>query len=218
MTRPVDKYDQPYERGRLRTVARMLPSGPGRALDVGCGSGAVSMLVHDRGFDVTGVDFDIHALGLARQQVPSGVFVHADLPDGPLPDGPFELITACEILEHFELDEQHRLLTRLVERIRPGGRLILSTPNTASLMSAVGAVIYPLQGRHWDCGDSTHRHVHNAWSLRRTLARAGLDVETQRGFQLLTHRPRRLARLGMNEFRGALSWVCYDLIVEAIRL
>jgi len=208
------KYATPYERGRLSLIAAVLPSGTGRALDIGCGTGEVAALLAARGFRTLGIDTDLGALLVARQRVPMASFELGDAL-GDLPDGPFDVVTACEVLEHFELHQQQQLLASIHRVLVPTGRLVLSTPNTASLMSIVGSAVYPLRGRRWDCGDASHRHVHSAHSLLRLLRESGFTVRRAHGFQLLLHRPWPLMAVGMRAFTGPLARVCYDLVVEA---
>jgi 2-polyprenyl-3-methyl-5-hydroxy-6-metoxy-1,4-benzoquinol methylase len=217
MDAPDGKYDTPYELGRIETVDSVLPRGPGRALDIGCGPGIVSALLRKKGFEVTGIDIDAGALATARAQLPDAAFLRLDVLTDALPDGPFQVVTACEVIEHFDRSDQRRILREIDRVLAPDGHLIVSTPNTLSLMSAVGSVAYPFQGRRWDCGDATHRDVHNANSLRSTLAGCGFVIQRQRGFQLLLHKPWALARFGMRAFDGRLSGLCYSLIVDAVR-
>jgi SAM-dependent methyltransferase len=46
------------------------------------------------------------------------------------PTGPYDCVCAFEVVEHLALDEIRDWLPRLAALLRPGGRLILSTPNT----------------------------------------------------------------------------------------
>lgn len=207
------KYDTAYERGRIRTITSVLPTGPGRALDIGCGEGVVTAALAARGYDVLGIDRDERSLEAARSAVPMAKFEPVDIGVDPLPDGPFDIIAACELLEHFDLAGQERLLHAIRAKLAPDGAFVLSTPNTASLMSLIGSLVYPLRGRHWDCGDSDHKHVHNTWSLRSLLERSGFVIARQRGFQLGLHRPAALASAGMRAFGGAVGWLCYDLVI-----
>lgn len=212
----MDKYETPYERGRLAVIEAVLPTGPGRALDLGCGPGVVSSLLRDRGFEVIGVDVDADAIVIAQDRVPGAEFRRMDLLADDLPKGPFSVVTACEVIEHFDLPDQRRLLQRLLAVLSPTGHLVLSTPNTSSLMSVIGSVVYPLRRRRWDCGDSTHRFVHNSASLHRLLRESGFVTSRRVGFQLLTHRPWVIARFGMRGFDGRLSRFCYDLVIDAV--
>ena len=49
-------------------------------------------------------------------------------------DGPFDLITLTDVLEH--LEEPRRCLAALAERLSPSGLLVVSTPNRRSLPGA----------------------------------------------------------------------------------
>src|SRR6267142_2238496 len=217
MTSETHKYGSPYELGRLALIGEMLPFGPGRAMDIGCGTGEVSALLVEHGFRVTGIDVDEQSVRAARQRVLAADFVRLDALAEPLGADNVDVVTACEVLEHFDLDQQRTLLEKIRNILRPGGHLLLSTPNRRSLMSLVGSVVYPLRGRRWDYGDETHRHVHSAASLHSLLRSTAFEVRRQRGFQLLLHRPSRLMAVGMRSFAGPVSGVCYDLVVDAQR-
>jgi SAM-dependent methyltransferase len=57
----------------------------------------------------------------------------------PYPDGYFDLVLACEILEHMLYDPLHLLLeSRRV--LAEGGRILITTPNIASLISVARAL------------------------------------------------------------------------------
>ncbi len=61
----------------------------------------------------------------------------------PYPDDYFDTVLCCELIEHLPADPMH--LMREINRIlKPGGHLVLTTPNAASLR-AISAI---LQGYH----------------------------------------------------------------------
>jgi SAM-dependent methyltransferase len=74
----------PFHRWQFPALERLLLSGlnPGdRVLDLCCGSGKLSEILAHRGLHVTGVDSSGEMLRLARENVPSGEFIHADASD-----------------------------------------------------------------------------------------------------------------------------------------
>src|ERR1035438_4086994 len=67
----------------------------------------------------------------------------ADADPFPYPDGYFSTILCCELLEHLENDPMH-MMSEIYRVLRPGGILLLSTPNIASLRS----IAQVLKGSH----------------------------------------------------------------------
>lgn len=100
-----------------RWLLRQVPSGAARALDVGCGSGALTRRLSERVASVDAVDSSPamieRATGRARWLV--GDVLTTELhPDG------YDLVTALSSLHHLPLRAG---LTRLAELVRPGGTL-----------------------------------------------------------------------------------------------
>jgi SAM-dependent methyltransferase len=124
------------ERGRRQ--ARMLAAvlagrtGAQRIVDVGCGDGSATSLVSnlDAGNTVIGVDWSATALARARARGLLVVQGGVDTSGLPLPDGCADVVIMSELIEHLvdtdtAVDEVRRVL-------RPGGVLLLSTPNLAA--------------------------------------------------------------------------------------
>ncbi|WP_123028096.1 SAM-dependent methyltransferase [Mycolicibacterium stellerae] len=102
---------------------------PGHALDLGCGEGADSVWLAERGWTVVAVDISETALGRAREAASSrGVgdrieFVQLDLSDG-FPDGTFDLVSAQFLHSTVRLDRT-TILAKAARAIRPGGVLVI---------------------------------------------------------------------------------------------
>jgi SAM-dependent methyltransferase len=61
----------------------------------------------------------------------------------PYPDGHYDTVLCCELIEHLGADPMH-MMAEIHRILKPGGRLLLTTPNAVSLR-AIGAI---LQGYH----------------------------------------------------------------------
>lgn len=115
-----------------RVRALDMPRGA-KVLDAPCGDGEVSLALAKLGFEVSAVDMVDELLPEARAAL-GGRFRVADMTRSlPWPDASFDLILCVEGIEHLEdafafLREMHRLL-------KPGGILLVSTPNIISLRS-----------------------------------------------------------------------------------
>lgn len=147
--------DHPQEAERIDTAAlaydpvtthrlRALDPGPdSRCLEVGAGTGTVARWLLDeaRVGEVVALDRDTSALD--RLAHPRMTVVTADLTDENLRLGRFDLIHARFVLMH--LPERRRILTRLANRLNPGGWLVLGDavelPDSLDISSAYRRVM-----------------------------------------------------------------------------
>jgi SAM-dependent methyltransferase len=106
----------------VKRVIDHLP--PGKLLDCPAGKGIIGDFARARGFTVTSADINEE-----RKD-----FVYCDM-DQPLPfaDGEFDVSVSLEGVEH--LLYPTAFLRELVRITKPGGTIILSTPNTANFYS-----------------------------------------------------------------------------------
>jgi SAM-dependent methyltransferase len=141
-----------------------------RILDLGCGPGDLLAAFRHAGYTaLSGVDISAEQVAIARNSFP-GV-VQGDLFDYlRQPDiGPFDLITAFDLLEHLTRDEAIEFLRLVHGKLRSGGTLILQLPNGDSPFA--GSV-------YWS--DLTHETQYTAISLRHLLEACGFrDCEFQ---------------------------------------
>lgn len=115
---------------RRHAAAYLDDAVPGRLLDVGCGSGAYAAAMRARGWTVRGTEFDPLAAETARSM--HGIEVDVgELAGLAYPDGSFDAITARHVIEHVR--EPVAFLAECWRILRPGGRLVIVTPNVDSL-------------------------------------------------------------------------------------
>jgi SAM-dependent methyltransferase len=114
--------------GRLwRLVAEVLPSPPARVLDIGCGTGALSLAMAQAGYIVTAIDPDPTAIQLAersaRQAGPAPLAYHQNDVTTYVPDeAGFDVVVASRTLHHVR--DPAAALDRLRRWLRPGGHLV----------------------------------------------------------------------------------------------
>ena len=110
-------------------------------LDIGSGTGRSLIEIRALGGDPYGVEPDPSVQSIAKQ-LKLEVF-QGFITDNPFPRKKFDLITASQVIEH-ELDPKKFLLAAK-SKLKPGGKIILSTPNLNSL----GRYIYQNKWINW---------------------------------------------------------------------
>ena len=135
------------------------PSQP-TILDVG---GCASVIAEDlsaRG-DLTVVEPDRQTLDEVRDRVGDRfAMLEGSLPD-ELPEGPFDLITLFDVLEH--VDDDRAALASLYARLRPGGAFVLTVPAFQWLWSDHDVVL-------------EHRRRYRRPEIASLLAETGFEV------------------------------------------
>jgi SAM-dependent methyltransferase len=108
---------------RQHYLARLLALVPpgGRVLELGCGAGIPVAAALAQTASVIGVDLSPRQIALARQNVPSGKFIVADMMDVELPTAHFDAIAAFFSITHVPRDQHGVLLHRIANWLRPGG-------------------------------------------------------------------------------------------------
>jgi len=143
-------------------VGAGLPTGA-RLLDAGAGSGALSARLARLGYDVVAADLDASSFGGGVPIVEWDVAA-TSLPSGIDP-GTFDGVCAIETLEH--VADPSRALRNLFALLRPGGLLVVSTPNVTHPRSRIkfllrGAPAYFGRQEFWMSG---HRTILPDWLL-----------------------------------------------------
>ncbi len=101
---------------------------PGRALDLGCGTGTHAIYLAQRGWDVIGIDFSPKAISAAREKARQASakvdFQVADVSRLKL-SGKFDFALDVGCFHGLDAGEQKRYIEQLARLVRPGGKFML---------------------------------------------------------------------------------------------
>jgi SAM-dependent methyltransferase len=177
---------------RLAAAAALLPPRAERLLDVGCGEGTLQRLCPGRYPFLVGAEGDAGAARAARAHGVRVQCADLDAPHLPYRDAAFDAAACLDVLEHV-LDPRH-LLDELARVLRPGGVLVLTTPNIRFypfLVALIGGRFPRTSGdpRGYDGG---HLHYFTFADVQRLLVEAGFAVIEEFGLYRFT----RLTRWG----------------------
>ena len=99
----------------------------GRLLDVGCGNGRFLAQMRGLGWEVVGVEPDPEAARIAKERFGLEVFQDT-LEEAKFPNDSFDAITMNHVIEH--VPDPVGLLAESRRILKPGGKLVVVTPNT----------------------------------------------------------------------------------------
>lgn len=165
-------------------LAALLPLPRGRLLDVPAGEGALAAAAASAGFEV--VAADVAPERYRADRTCERVDLDAPL---PWPDASFDVVVCAEGIEHVENHfATFRELTRV---LRPGGHLVLSTPNPLSLSARMSTLFtgfhdvapYPIRT---DEARLSNHHINPLAlpQLELLCRRNGLEIEDVRANRL----------------------------------
>lgn len=148
-------------------------------LDVGCGSGLFShFLANHKGTHVTAIDANATAIEFARNKYSNSnlEFKLGLLDELNLPHSSFDKIVFLEVIEHISHEQGKQILKTFNDLLKPGGKLVISTPNRKSL--------WPLIEWTFDVfkvvpnlGEEQHEHLYAGKELEQIGKQVGLALE-----------------------------------------
>lgn len=109
-----------------------------RVLDIACGEGFGSQILARSARSVIGIDIDTDAVGHADARYGGGQlsFLVGSAASIPLLDASVDAVVSFETIEH--IDAHDEMLAEVKRVLRPGGLLIMSTPDKATYSDATG--------------------------------------------------------------------------------
>ncbi|WP_414548189.1 class I SAM-dependent methyltransferase [Anabaena sp. CCY 0017] len=115
-------------------------------LDIGCGRGEWIEMLSEQGFQTSGID-----INNAMVHQCQSLGLNAVLGDGlqflrSLPNNSLAVVSSFHVIEHLQMQQFMALLDEVLRVLRPGGTIILETPNPENLI--VGACNFYLDPTH----------------------------------------------------------------------
>jgi 2-polyprenyl-3-methyl-5-hydroxy-6-metoxy-1,4-benzoquinol methylase len=208
---------RPWYRYAQELLCRYLPSveSRGAVLDVGCGMGEFLVMLRELGFDAEGLEGNkdqaerVSSLGFAVKI--------ANLEEKlPYPGETFSLVTCLEVIEHIALAEV--LLEEIWRVLKPGGHLVLTTPNFGYLHNRV----------HYFLGqepnnEGIHLRFFTRRRLRILLEEAGFQIVGTNSYGPVLLWSTIAARFLKRRFplwsvgRRWENWLAYDFVYLAVK-
>lgn len=150
-------------------IVMYLKSSDGkRLLDVGCGNGQFLSHMRKLGWEVIGVDPDGKAVQIAREKFGLEVF-HGTLEEAKFSKDGFDAITMNHVIEH--VPDPIGLFKECRRVLKPGGKLVVVTPNIKSLGRRVFGQAWLL----WD--PPRHLFLFSPQSLKACVEQSDLIVQ-----------------------------------------
>jgi 2-polyprenyl-3-methyl-5-hydroxy-6-metoxy-1,4-benzoquinol methylase len=137
----------------------------GRILDVGCGSGELLARMQAFGWRTEGIDVDPAAVAVARGR---GLSVHTgSLHERNFPDAGFDAVVMSHVIEH--VHQPRELLAEVRRIVKPGGRMVIATPNASSLGHRMMRAAWPF------LDPPRHLQIFTPPALEATVRAAGFE-------------------------------------------
>jgi SAM-dependent methyltransferase len=199
---------------RFAFTLDLVPRGTGRLLEIGADPYFTTLLLRrfrqyelflTNGAAPSPLDNSTELIGSGGDSVAlryAAFNMEAD--ELPYP-GRFDVVLCCEVLEHMTQDPLRALVT-INRSLRPGGALVLSTPNAARagvvFTAAAGLPLYDAYSAYGPYG--RHNREYTPSEVKKLLEHAGFRVEEE--FVADVHpRPKGIKGVAMGAARAALA-------------
>lgn len=108
-------------------------SRPGKTLDIGCGTGQLTLALAQRGWSATGVDYSPAMTDLCRQNCVQhsleASFICESIFDLDFDPHGFDLITAMGFIEYISLPQLDLFFSKCAQWLKKGGKLVFGSRN-----------------------------------------------------------------------------------------
>lgn len=166
-------------------------SGGDSVLDVGCGNGLLLFQLRNHFKKLVGIEYSAHRLEQAKLNLSENNFypVLGSAEDmNEITSDSIDCVVSADTIEH--IPDVYPAVAELFRVLRPGGTLIINTPNIAFIKKRAVLLIgrfpstsQPNEGLGSDIlFDGGHLHYFTFRSLSQLLKRSGFDIERSIGF------------------------------------
>ena len=181
----------PIQRERIDVAVKFIGGPNLKVLDIGCGDGAISEMIHNNGNEVWGMDLPDVVVTVPTARKEWLHTIEGDASKSPwdglsvmegtktpvfVESGFFDAIFAGEIIEH--MMDLEPFLTEAWRVLKPDGRLILTTPNAVRALNRVAMLLGAVHTWHeWDKGVPHHIRYFTPQTLQMAVAKYGFRPE-----------------------------------------
>ncbi|MFN8090126.1 MAG: class I SAM-dependent methyltransferase [Mycobacterium sp.] len=137
-------------------------------LEAGCGEGYGADLIASVARSVVAVDYDAATVAHVRAKYPRVQVAEGNLASLPTPDGSVDVVVNFQVIEH--LWDQLQFVEECRRVLRPGGLLLMSTPNRITFTPGSDTPLNPF-----------HTRELNAAELTELLTDGGFEVSSMNG-------------------------------------
>ena len=137
-------------------------------LEAGSGEGYGANMIAEVAARVVGLDYDLGAVDHVRAVYPRVDMVRGNLAGLPFDDATLDVVVNFQVIEH--LWDQAQFLSECLRVLRPGGELLISTPNRITFSPGRDTPLNPFHTRELDAAE-----------LSELLVDAGFRVEQMNG-------------------------------------
>src|SRR4051812_5365456 len=155
----------------------MLASAPAdsRILDVGAAAGYLDRELQARGHRVTAIEQNAARADQARPYCEELIVGDVESLDLRSHAGEFDYLVLGDVLEH--LKDPSAALARLLETLKPGGRILACVPNVANLYVRFKLMMGKFEYEPRGIMDASHLRFYTLRGLRELVQGAGLEIE-----------------------------------------
>ncbi len=133
---------------RRHEAAYMWPAVRGaRVLEVGCGEGYGTALLARDATSVLGVDYDALTIAHAARTYPQASFARANLAALPVRSATIDVLATLQVIEH--VWHHHEFLAQCHRVLRPGGTLLVTTPNRLTFSPGLDVPVNPFHTKEF---------------------------------------------------------------------
>ncbi len=147
-------------------------------LDVGCGSGALSEAIKQRGYDVWGIEENGEAAGRASRRIDRVMQLNlhdSEAVRAALGERKFDYLVFSDVLEH--VYDPFSVLREYLRFVRDGGRVVVSVPNALVWTNRLGFLFGRFEYADTGVMDRTHVRWFTFSSVKRLVRAAGCTLE-----------------------------------------
>jgi SAM-dependent methyltransferase len=158
-----------------KAIINHVPKG-GKILDLGAGEGALSSRLVDLGYKVTAADKEVNNFRCPAAEFACVNFDDIDEINKFVYDrsSTFDAVLGVEVIEHVQ--DQWQYVRQLIKMAKPGGIILITTPNTASWLSRV-KFLFTGRFHQFDNRDLAYGHINPIlpWQLNLILSESNAE-------------------------------------------